>query len=114
MARRDSWTWFMLGVAQLLIGEALIEANADSIIAELITWSGTGTIALGLYFLIFLARHEGDFADAYNKAEKLVMDTDPRTGENILVDNSPKMVRAAWYSIPAVMTFIGLLAWLAA
>ena len=62
MARRDSWTWFLLGVAQLLIGEALIEANADSIIAELITWSGTGTIALGLYFLIFLARHEGDFS----------------------------------------------------
>ena len=114
MARRDSWTWFLLGVAQLLIGEALIEANADSIIAELITWSGTGTIALGLYFLIFLARHEGDFADAYNKAEKLVMDTDPRTGENVFVDNSPKKVRAAWYSIPAVMTFIGLLAWLAA
>jgi len=103
----------LLGVAQLLIGEALIEANADSFMAEIITWSGTGTIALGLYFLIFIARHEDEFTNAYNKAEKLVMDTDPQSGKDVLVDSSPMIVTAAWYSIPAVMTFIGLLAWLA-
>ncbi len=103
----------MVGVARVLIGEALLEANADSILAGVITWSGTGTIALGLYFLIFIARHEGEFTEAYNKAEKMVMGTDPESGENVLMDDSPKMTKAAWYSIPAVMTFIGLLAWLA-
>jgi len=112
MARKDSWTWFLLGIAQLLIGEALVDSGASSLLANLITWSGGGTIALGLYFLIFLARHESEFSEVYNKAEKMAIETDPVTGKRILVDNSPKAVTAAWYAVPAVMTFIGAMAWL--
>ena len=96
----------------MLIGEALVDSGASSLLANLITWSGGGTIALGLYFLIFLARHESEFSEVYNKAEKMAIETDPVTGKRILVDNSPKAVTAAWYAVPAVMTFIGAMAWL--
>ncbi|HII34280.1 MAG TPA: hypothetical protein HA308_05225 [Candidatus Thalassarchaeaceae archaeon] len=29
-----------------------------------------------------------------------------------VADKTPRAVRAVWYSIPAFMTFLGLLAWL--
>ena len=114
MARSDSITWFMLGVAQLLLGEALLDAGTSEVLAQLIQLSGGGTIALGIYFLLFLARHESEFATAYNKAEKMVLEVNPDTGQKELVDDSPKALKAAWYAIPVGMTFIGLLAWLVA
>ena len=77
MARRDSITWFMLGVAQLLLGEALLEAGSSELLAQVIQLSGGGTIALGIYFLIFLARHESEFSEAYNRAEKMVLQVNP-------------------------------------
>lgn len=112
MARKDSITWFMMGIAQILIGEAIIEAGTSELMGTLIQWSGGGTLALGLYFLLFLARHEGEFSDAYNKAEKTILLTDPATGRKELVDNSPIGIKAAWYAVPIVMTFIGAMAWL--
>jgi len=102
----------MLGVAQLLLGEALMESGTSEVLAQLIQVSGGGTIALGFYFLIFLARHEAEFTDAYSKLEKTVLVTDPVTGKKQLVDDSSKPIKAAWYAVPAVMTFIGLMAWL--
>lgn len=114
MARRDSITWFMLGVAQLLLGEALLEAGSSELLAQVIQLSGGGTIALGIYFLIFLARHESEFSEAYNRAEKMVLQVNPETGEKQLVDDSPKALKAAWYAIPTGMTLIGLLALLVA
>ena len=114
MARSDSITWFMLGVAQLLLGEALLDAGTSDMLAQLIQLSGGGTIACGIYFLLFLARHESEYANAYNKPEKMVLEVNPDTGEKELVDDSPKALKAAWYAIPVGMTFIGLLAWLVA
>ena len=114
MARSDSITWFMLGVAQLLLGEALLDAGASEMLAQMIQLSGGGTIALGIYFLLFLARHESEFAQAYSKAEKMVLKVNPDTGEKELVDDSPKALKAAWYAVPIGMTFIGLMAWLVA
>ena len=111
MARSDSWTWFLLGVAQLLLGDALLDAGTSKLLAQLIQFTGGGTIALGLYFLIFLARHESQFSDAYSKAEKMVLEKDPESGRKILVDSpASTATKAAWYSIPVVMTFIGLMA----
>jgi hypothetical protein len=104
----------MLGVAQLLLGEALLDAGASEMLAQMIQLSGGGTIALGIYFLLFLARHESEFTQAYNKAEKMVLEVNPDTGQKELVDNSPKALKAAWYALPVGMTFIGLLAWLVA
>lgn len=107
--------WFMMGIAQLLIGEALLaDANTAQWIGWLIQGSGGGTIALGIYFLLFLARHESEFTEVYNRAEKTIIQTNPETGRKELVDNSPKGVKAVWYSIPVMMTFIGAIAWLIA
>ncbi len=114
MARSDSITWFMLGVAQLLLGEALLDAGASEMLAQMIQLSGGGTIALGIYFLLFLARHESEFAQAYSKAEKMVLEVNPDTGQKELIDDSPKALKAAWYAVPIGMTFIGLVAWLVA
>ncbi len=112
MARQDSILWFLMGVAQLLLGDALLSSGVSDTIGQLIQMSGGGTIALGIYFLIFLARHESEFSEAYNKAEKLILDSDPVTGKKILKDNSPRAMKAIWYTIPVGMTFIGLIAWL--
>jgi len=112
MARKDSLTWFMMGIAQILIGEAIIDAGTSSWMGEVIRWSGGGTLALGIYFLLFIARHESEFSEVYNKAEKTIMATDPVTGAKELVDDSPKGVKAAWYAIPVTMTFIGAMAFL--
>ncbi len=112
MARQDSLLWFLMGVAQLLLGDALLSSGVSDTIGQLIQMSGGGTIALGIYFLIFLARHESEFSQAYNKAEKLILETDPVTGKKVLRDNSPRAIKAIWYTIPVGMTFIGLIAWL--
>jgi hypothetical protein len=104
----------MLGVAQLLLGEALLDAGASEMLAQMIQLSGGGTIALGIYFLLFLARHESEFAQAYSKAEKMVLEVNPDTGQKELIDDSPKALKAAWYAVPIGMTFIGLMAWLVA
>tara|TARA_B100001123_G_C14501417_1_gene706459 strand:- start:42 stop:386 length:345 start_codon:yes stop_codon:yes gene_type:complete len=113
MARRDSLTWFMMGIAQILIGDAIIEAGTSELMGQLIQWTGGGTIALGIYFLLFLARNESEFSEIYNKAEKTLLLTDPNTGNKELVEDSPTAIKAVWYTIPAAMTFIGLMAWLA-
>ena len=60
-----------------------------------------------------VARHEDEFSAAYSKAEKTVLSVNPETGKKDLVDDSPRAVKAAWYAIPVVMTFIGMMSWLA-
>ena len=42
MARRDSLTWFMMGIAQILIGDAIISAGTSELMGQLIQWSGGG------------------------------------------------------------------------
>ena len=96
MARRDSLTWFMMGIAQILIGDAIISAGTSELIGQLIQWSGGGTLALGIYFLLFVARNESEFTELYSKAEKTILQVDPATGRKELVDDSPKAVKAAW------------------
>mgnify|MGYP001367143998 CR=1 FL=1 len=108
MARKDSITWFMMGIAQILIGDAI----ANEFLGEIIQMSGGGTLLLGIYFLLFVARNEEEFTELYSKAEKTILQVDPETGRKELVDNSPKGIKAAWYTVPVVMTFIGAMAWL--
>ncbi len=67
---------------------------------------------LGIYFLIFLARHEKEFSEVYSKMEKTEFIRD-ETGRILdMADKTPKAVRAIWYAIPVLMTFLGALAWL--
>ena len=44
----------------------------------------------------------------------MVLEVNPDTGQKELVDDSPKALKAVWYTIPVGITFIGLLAWLVA
>jgi hypothetical protein len=109
MARRDSITWFVLGIAQIMIGEAILEAGTTEILGRVIQGTGSGTIALGLYFLLFLARNESEFKELYNKAERTVLVADPVTGQKQLVDNTSRPIKAVWYTIPVGMAFLGLI-----
>ena len=108
MARTDSLTWFMLGIAQIMIGEALVDAGTPDWLGRVIQGTGSGTLALGIYFLLFLARNESEFKELYSKAEKTIMVTDPNSGKKELVDDSSRPVKAIWYSIPVGMAFLGL------
>ena len=55
---------------------------------------------LGIYFLIFLARHEKEFSEVYSKMEKTEFVRD-ETGRIIdVADKTPKAIRAFWYAIP--------------
>ena len=49
MARRDSITWFVMGVAQLLLGQAIMDSAAAGSITEALAWmiqiTGGGTFA---------------------------------------------------------------------
>ncbi len=113
MARVDSLVWFMLGVAQLLIGSQVGSSGALlELMSILLNVSGGSSLMLGLYFLIFLARHEKEFTEAYSKMEKTEFVRDGSGKIIDVADKTPRAVRAVWYSIPAFMTFLGLLAWL--
>ena len=70
MARVDSLLWFMLGIGQLLIGSQLGSSGALlELLSILLNVSG-GASNVGIYFLIFLARHEKEFSEVYSKMEK--------------------------------------------
>tara|TARA_B100000287_G_C20672910_1_gene794063 strand:- start:1781 stop:2095 length:315 start_codon:yes stop_codon:yes gene_type:complete len=97
----------MLGIAQIMIGEALVDAGTPDWLGRVIQGTGSGTLALGIYFLLFLARNESEFKELYSKAEKTIMVTD-HSGKKHLVDDSSKPVKAIWYSIPVGMAFLGL------
>ena len=91
----------------------MADEGTSNWIAYMIQGTGGGTVALGFYFLLFLARNENEFTELYSKAEKTILQTDPSTGRKQLVDNSSKPVKAAWYSIPVVITIFGMFQWLA-
>ena len=105
--------WFMLGIGQLLIGSQLGSSGALlELLSILLNVSGGSSLMLGIYFLIFLARHEKEFSEVYSKMEKTEFIRD-ETGRIIDVeDKTPRAIRAFWYAIPTLMTFLGALAWL--
>ena len=49
--------------------------------AAVLQGTGSGMLALGVYFLIFVARNHKEFSDRYSKSEKTVLVRDPETGE---------------------------------
>ena len=84
--------WFMMGIAQLLIGNALLaDEGTSDWIAYMIQGTGGGTMALGLYFLLFLARNESEFSELYSKAEKTILTTDPGDWEE---ENRGRLLQA--------------------
>lgn len=107
MARMDSLIMVMLGLAQLLL--------ADSLGLEILGWllngTGFGTIGLGIYFLLFVGRHQQEFSEAYSKLEKTNLSRD-ESGELTFTDASPKVTKVIWYLIPVALTIIGAISYL--
>jgi hypothetical protein len=108
MARIDSLIMVMLGLAQLLIGDAI----GLEFLSILLQGTGGGTIVMGIYFLIFLSRHQKEFSESYSKLEKTRLERD-ENGELHYIDAKPAVTKVVWYIIPVVLTLIGAITWLA-
>ncbi len=108
MARVDSLIWFMAGFAQLFVGSSL----DSEILGTILTTTGGSSVLLGIYALVFVARHHKEFEAAYSKLEKTTMTRDEQ-GRIHRIDDGNKAVRAIWYGVPIVLTFLAALGWLA-
>ena len=113
MSRLDSLIWLLLGFAQLLIGAMIGGDPILDLLATLLQGTGYSSVLLGLYFLIFLARHQKEFADSYSKVERATLVRNEKTGVLELKDHSSIGSKAFWYAIPVGLTFISAAAWLA-
>lgn len=107
MARVDSLIWFMAGFAQLFVGSSL-----DSILGTVLEVTGGSSVLLGLYALVFVARHHKEFEAAYSKLEKTTMTRDDQ-GRIHRIDDSDQVKRVVWYAIPIILTFFAAIGWLA-
>ena len=107
MARVDSLIWFMAGFAQLFVGSSL-----DSLMGVILTTTGGSSVLLGLYALVFVARHHKEFTESYSKLEKTTMTRDDQ-GRIHRIDDSDQVKRAVWYAVPIILTFLAALGWLA-
>ena len=108
MARVDSLIWFMAGFAQLFVGSSLDSA----ILSTILTTTGGSSVLLGIYALVFVARHHKEFEAAYSKLEKTTMTRDDQ-GRIHRIDDSDQVKRAVWYAVPIILTFFAALGWLA-
>ena len=112
MSRLDSLIWLLLGFAQLLIGAMIGGDPILDLLATLLQGTGYSSVLLGLYFLIFLARHQKEFADSYSKVERATLVRNEKTGVLELKDHANLGSKAFWYAIPVGLTFISDVAWL--
>ena len=109
MARADSLIFFLTGFAQLIIASEIETALVEAILKG----TGSGMLALGVYFLIFVARNHKEFSDRYSKSEKTVLIRDSQTGELKRVDDDPVVSKVLMYGGPTALTFLAALFWLA-
>ena len=107
MARVDSLIWFMAGFAQLFVGSEI-----GTNLGTMLEVTGGSSVLLGIYALVFVARHHKEFEAAYSKLEKTTMTRDEQ-GRIHRIDDGNKAVRAIWYGVPIVLTFLAALGWLA-
>jgi len=107
MARVDSLIWFMAGFAQLFVGSCL-----DSLMGVILTTTGGSSVLLGIYALVFVARHHKEFEASYSKLEKTTMTRDDQ-GRIRRIDDGDQVKRAVWYAVPIILTFLAALGWLA-
>ena len=112
MGRVDSLIWLLLGFAQLLMGAAIGGDPILDMLSLLLQGTGGSSVLLGLYFLIFLARHQKEFADSYSKVERATLIRNEKTGILELKDRASLGSKAFWYAIPVGLTFISAVAWL--
>ena len=107
MARVDSLIWFMAGFAQLFVGSEI-----GTNLGTMLEVTGGSSVLLGLYALVFVARHHKEFTEAYSKLEKTTMTRDDQ-GRIHRIDDSDQVKRVVWYAVPIILTFFAALGWLA-
>ncbi len=107
MARVDSLIWFMAGFAQLFVGSEI-----GSGLGTILEVTGGSSVLLGLYALVFVARHHKEFTESYSKLEKTTMTRDDQ-GRIHRIDDSDQVKRVVWYAIPIILTFFAAIGWLA-
>jgi hypothetical protein len=78
----------------------------------LLQGTGGSSVLLGFYFLIFLARHQKEFANSYSKVERATLVRNEKSGVLELKDDASLGSKAFWYAIPIGLTFISAVAWL--
>ena len=109
MARVDSLIFFLTGFAQLIIASEIETA----LVALILQGTGSGMLALGVYFLFLVARNHKEFSDRYSKSEKTVLVRDQVTGKLRREDATPVVNKALMYGGPTALTFLAALFWLA-
>ena len=107
MARVDSLIWFMAGFAQLFVGSEI-----DSGLGTILEVTGGSSVLLGIYALVFVARHHKECEASYSKLEKTTMTRDDQ-GRIRRIDDGDQVKRTVWYAVPIILTFLAALGWLA-
>ena len=112
MARSNSPLFFLTGFTQLYIGSALGDDAALVLLGTILEITGGSSVLVGLYLLIFVARHHKEFSESYNKIENSVMSRE-NTGALHRVDPKPASTQLIHVVIPSILAFIAAWAWLA-
>ena len=97
----------MAGFAQLFVGSEI-----GSGLGTILEVTGGSSVLLGLYALVFVARHHKEFTESYSKLEKTTMTRDDQ-GRIHRIDDSDQVKRVVWYAIPIILTFFAAIGWLA-
>jgi len=96
----------------LYIGSALGDDSALALLGAILEVTGGSSVLVGLYLLIFVARHHKEFSESYNKIENSVMSRE-NTGALHRVDPKPASTQLINVIIPSILSFIAAWAWLA-
>ena len=112
MTRASSPLFFLAGFTQLYIGSALGDDAALALLGTILEVTGGSSVLVGLYLLIFVARHHEEFSESYNKIENSVMSRE-NTGSLHRVDPKPASTQLINVIIPSILSFIAAWAWLA-
>ena len=113
MARSDSVLFFLAGFTQLLIGSELAAIDPTlAILGAVLEVTGGSSVLVGIYLLIFVARHHKEFTQSYNKLEKATMARGD-SGRLQRVDPLPVKRRITHVVVPGILAFIAAMSWLA-
>ena len=112
MARSDAVLFFLAGFTQLFIGSELAADPTLALLGGILEVTGGSSVLVGLYLLIFVARHHKEFSESYNKIENSVMSRED-TGALHRVDPKPASKTFVNVIIPSILSFIAAWAWLA-
>ena len=111
MARSDSMLWFIIGCAQLIIANKA-EGGILEFVELMLNITGGSSLVVGLYVLLFFAKHSQEFSDAYSKFEKSELTRD-ENGSLTITDGDSNVKKGLGIAIPATMTFFAAIVWLA-